>query len=271
MAPPRAAGLGPHHDETEIFTLQISGSKRWQIFPRVEAEGPGMHSRADLGEPTHDLVLEPGDLLYLPRGFVHEVTNESASFSLTVVFKPFQWSSVLDLLRASLARTRDFTAPLPAGALFDGHRHEPLRREFAARLERVREALANLSLEDLCEGLAQRHLQGMMAPPLARLESSFMAHEISLQTLVARRPELEFQLTRDADAAVLVLAGGGMLRTGRVAEAALRGILAAEGPFRIADIDDGLTAPAKLALAEKLVGLGLLAVVAPEQNLGGAT
>src|SRR5262249_45624024 len=35
ITPVGAAGLGPHHDETEIFTLQIEGTKRWQLFHRV--------------------------------------------------------------------------------------------------------------------------------------------------------------------------------------------------------------------------------------------
>ena len=30
-------------------------------------------TEADIGEPMLEVVLEPGDLLYFPRGFIHQV------------------------------------------------------------------------------------------------------------------------------------------------------------------------------------------------------
>src|SRR5262249_47904711 len=61
VAPPRGGGLGPHHDETEIFTLQISGTKRWQLFHHYVDDRPGIYEMEHLAPTTDDFVLEPGD------------------------------------------------------------------------------------------------------------------------------------------------------------------------------------------------------------------
>lgn len=33
----------------------------------------GNFTESDLGDPVMEVVLEPGDLLYFPRGFIHQV------------------------------------------------------------------------------------------------------------------------------------------------------------------------------------------------------
>jgi len=82
LTPPNSQGLAPHHDDVDVFVIQTEGSKHWKIFaPLPGEELPGEHSQ-DLqmemveGENAklklvQDVVLHPGDRLYMPRGFVH--------------------------------------------------------------------------------------------------------------------------------------------------------------------------------------------------------
>jgi lysine-specific demethylase/histidyl-hydroxylase NO66 len=69
-------GFAPHWDDIEAFVLQLEGKKRWQVYaPRSEEETLPRYSSRDLsteelGEPVLDVTLEPGDLLYFPRGWV---------------------------------------------------------------------------------------------------------------------------------------------------------------------------------------------------------
>ncbi len=63
-----------------MFILQIEGKKRWRLYePRNKQEElPRFSSpnfdQSEIGEPCLDVVLEAGDLLYLPRGTIHQVT-----------------------------------------------------------------------------------------------------------------------------------------------------------------------------------------------------
>lgn len=69
-------GVGPHIDQYDVFLLQASGRRQWRYGNRSNAS---LAFRADLDlrilerfEPTHEAVLEPGDILYLPPGVAHD-------------------------------------------------------------------------------------------------------------------------------------------------------------------------------------------------------
>ncbi|HEU4943265.1 MAG TPA: cupin domain-containing protein, partial [Gaiellaceae bacterium] len=87
---PRAAqGLPVHHDTHDVFVLQVAGEKRWLVYdPAFELPLKNQKYSSELGEPgqpVRDLVLRSGDMLYLPRGWLHEaLTSEEDSLHLTV-------------------------------------------------------------------------------------------------------------------------------------------------------------------------------------------
>ena len=107
---PRAAqGLPVHHDTHDVFVLQVSGEKRWLVYePALELPLRNQKYSAELGgpgEPVHDLVLRPGDMLYLPRGWLHEaLTSDSDSLHLTVGVNVVTW---LDAFKAALEECGD--------------------------------------------------------------------------------------------------------------------------------------------------------------------
>ncbi|HLL19670.1 MAG TPA: cupin domain-containing protein [Rubrivivax sp.] len=67
-------GVGPHIDSYDVFLLQVHGRRRWRIGkvtkPLLRADAPLKLLREF--EPTHDWLLEPGDMLYLPPGWGHD-------------------------------------------------------------------------------------------------------------------------------------------------------------------------------------------------------
>ncbi len=68
------AGVGPHIDSYDVFLLQGSGRRRWEIGPAGndyrDREGLDIRMLENF-EPTEVFDLEPGDMLYLPPGFPH--------------------------------------------------------------------------------------------------------------------------------------------------------------------------------------------------------
>ena len=67
----------------DVFVLQVSGTKRWRIHAPVWdaplrdqpwTDRRAAVQRAAAEPPLIEAVLEPGDCLYLPRGFLHAAT-----------------------------------------------------------------------------------------------------------------------------------------------------------------------------------------------------
>jgi 50S ribosomal protein L16 3-hydroxylase len=65
--------VGPHVDQYDVFLLQATGRRKWQI---AESFDPGLLADCELNVlqsfvPEQEWLLEPGDLLYLPPGIAH--------------------------------------------------------------------------------------------------------------------------------------------------------------------------------------------------------
>lgn len=105
LTPADAQGFPPHFDDVEIFVIQLEGKKRWRLYTRPDLEtNPAANKTkefalGDLGEPTHDFILSAGDILYFPRGTVHQAVSCSGSHSLHLTFSTYQRNTWLDLLK----------------------------------------------------------------------------------------------------------------------------------------------------------------------------
>ena len=68
-------GVGPHFDYYDVFLLQASGKRRWQVGQRCdETSALREHDTLKLLHDFHteaDYTLETGDMLYLPAGVAH--------------------------------------------------------------------------------------------------------------------------------------------------------------------------------------------------------
>ena len=111
LTPPAASqGFAPHYDDIEAFCLQLEGYKHWKVYapfnkaeilPRVSSPD---YTEEDLKgvEPVLDVVLGPGDLLYLPRGWIHQACTtdrKGHSLHLTVsTMQQWSWVDYLELL-----------------------------------------------------------------------------------------------------------------------------------------------------------------------------
>ncbi|GAB2794876.1 cupin domain-containing protein [Halomonas shantousis] len=81
-APP-GGSVGPHVDHYDVFLLQASGTRRWQLGGLIEDDAPIVQG-IDLRilehfevTPGEDWLLEPGDMLYLPPRLAHHGVSQS--------------------------------------------------------------------------------------------------------------------------------------------------------------------------------------------------
>jgi ribosomal protein L16 Arg81 hydroxylase len=260
-----AAGLGPHHDETEIFTLQISGSKRWRIYQRVSSASSGTHDPEGLGTPSCELNLKAGDLLYLPSGWVHDVSAEEASFSVTLVFDAFRWASLLDVLSSKLSSAEAFLQALPAGSLLTQDTTS-LEEELELRRALMRQAVEAITAQDLVDVLASRLVGGMIWPLREQMQAVLAGGPLTADTLVERNAAVSCHALHTDGAVLVTLPGGYQLRMSERVGPALQNIISSTAPFRIGEILDCLSEPAKLRLAQKLLECGLLRLVKCVRN-----
>ena len=67
-------GVGPHVDSYDVFLLQASGRRRWQIGRQKDVSlQPDVPLKILKNfEPEEEFVLDAGDMLYLPPGYAHD-------------------------------------------------------------------------------------------------------------------------------------------------------------------------------------------------------
>lgn len=115
LTPPNSSqGFAPHYDDIEAFCLQLEGKKRWKVY---EPLNPGSvlprFSSTDFKEedlvgiqPVLDVVLEAGDMLYMPRGWIHQACTlrsgaeeNEHSLHLTVsTMQQWSWADLMEVV-----------------------------------------------------------------------------------------------------------------------------------------------------------------------------
>lgn len=90
LTPPNSQGFAPHYDDIEAFVLQIEGQKEWLLYPPRSADevlprtsSPDFREN-ELGEPLFRHILKPGDMLYFPRGWIHQARTVENQHSLHI-------------------------------------------------------------------------------------------------------------------------------------------------------------------------------------------
>jgi len=98
LSPAGQQGAGVHGDPTDVYIIQLEGTKHWQVWPtpQVRRAGDLRYSFSDLPDPVLDVSLQPGDVIYIPHNTPHRARAEGrVSLHLTVVAGPRMWSEHL--------------------------------------------------------------------------------------------------------------------------------------------------------------------------------
>lgn len=93
LTPPGSRATRIHYDKNDVFALQVWGEKSWETFQPIDPlPNPRTPNVAvDEGKliPHQSYRLGQGKLLYLPRGWIHQVENQSAVPSMHFSFVVF--------------------------------------------------------------------------------------------------------------------------------------------------------------------------------------
>ncbi|XP_024020698.1 uncharacterized protein LOC21396255 [Morus notabilis] len=119
LTPPDSQGLARHYDDHCVFVCQLFGTKKWKVFSQSNLQLPRLYnplpnplcSEVDsLVSGREQFTLTQGDILYVPRGFLHEAYTEpataSSGYSLHLTFgievePPFEAMILSNSVRAA--------------------------------------------------------------------------------------------------------------------------------------------------------------------------
>ena len=187
-----------HCDPHEVFAVQLEGEKVWQIYenradaPVASLEGENAQAiiNSAKGKVLMTVRMQPGDLIYIPRGYFHDaLAQSSASLHLTFAVAPLDGRYLFRLLEEVATRQSQYRAYLPDG------RKEP---------DALRDRLASLAgdLAGLVSSpLFQTLLTGRQRALVMRAEQPTFGNPRKLDYYA--RTDQPFQLIWDRTGAIL--------------------------------------------------------------------
>lgn len=99
---PAGGSVGAHVDQYDVFLLQALGSRRWQYNESRSRDAPVIEGLelAILQEftPEQEVVLNPGDILYLPPGLAHHGVALEPCMTYSIGFRAPTAANALESL-----------------------------------------------------------------------------------------------------------------------------------------------------------------------------
>ena len=206
MTPANSQGFAAHYDTHDTVILQIEGSKHWRVYGtplELPLETQTFDKKKHVGgDAEMEILLQPGDLLYLPRGVVHDAkAGDSFSLHVTLGLYPMLW---IDVLREALSDGGDAEILLRKATTLGAAIGVAQGDEFAAVLQRVFSA-------DKLTGAAQRIERKFVTERRNGLEGQLhqltLLSELSQDSTVAIRPHMLYEIEEDAQGAKLTFSG----------------------------------------------------------------
>ena len=167
---PGGDALPMHFDQQDVFILQLSGRKKWLIakndsvedpvdsyFPRTVGAGRDdalwpayfpWSMPSNMPDDHLEVVLEPGSVAYVPRGWWHQTISQETSISITILCTPRTFSSLF-LERLGKALAQDALMRRAVVLPFDQERRARTENEIEPMIRRAAEIAATLRVEDL--------------------------------------------------------------------------------------------------------------------------
>jgi hypothetical protein len=228
LTPPNAQGFQTHYDNHDVLVLQVEGAKRWRLYDapvgtpyRGERFTPGRFAQT---EPRHELVLNPGDVLYVPRGLMHDAVNEGdaqASLHITTGILAKTWADfLLEAVSEAALRSDTLRRALPPGFARGAVNRDVFDRHFGAALQEV-------AIKADVDAVIDLFMDAAITSRPADTAGVITGGALTADTRIRRRPLIALRLAQDGDHVALV-APGGPLTFDQPAEPALERLLDGE-------------------------------------------
>jgi len=167
-ASPEADGAAMHFDGEDVISVQLAGTKRFEVAPMKEYAfpygpqyGPGgsaydeMYPQLERGFPDADnadwqaVDMKPGSVLFVPRGTWHRTRAERDSFAVSIGIRPpCAIDLMLEQVKFLLLQDPEWRRPL-YGARGDARARRQALERLRKALDSARAAVGAISPEHL--------------------------------------------------------------------------------------------------------------------------
>lgn len=257
LTPANAQGFKTHYDTHDVFILQIEGSKKWRIYDNpieLPLQSQGFDDQVEPGEVQEEFILNAGDMLYIPRGIMHDAeSNDEISLHVTAGLLGYTWTDFLveSILHIS-KNDVEFRKYIPIG--FAVHQKDD---EAIAHFKKLLTSLAKNGKPE--EGL-DRFFYELMADKgpnlLGQLNQINLLPKISLESEVTVRSNLIYKVTENDEKVIIHLFGQEIefpAFTKPVME-----FIDQHQNFTVSEIPDCMDENGKVVFVKRLVKEGLL-------------
>lgn len=192
ITPPNNQAFKLHYDTHDVFILQIQGTKIWKLYNSpVELPHKSQKFKKLFPEEEHDfplaqeITLREGDLLYIPRGFLHQaISNEEVSIHITLGITPVRVLDLWDEFKKKSLQEAFFRKSLPVVGL-DKHVLEENIKEY------FYEVIKQMPLEELLENTQSRWVEKELKIPIPRIiQNLVIKNKIDKNTIIYPRKDV---------------------------------------------------------------------------------
>jgi ribosomal protein L16 Arg81 hydroxylase len=276
LTPGGSQAFGSHFDKHDVFILQVEGSKIWKIFtppenlpvevvykarqqwferklPFEQSLGP-LRPSAQL---DREILLSAGDLLYVPRGYVHQVfTSDKPSLHLTVAAPVITWYEVaVHALAATFRESRTLRESVPPAFATSEQGFCEAQDRLTEVIAAVRTHLTEDKLHASLDELALRYVNSRSGN-WPGISTAIGTKDITSESVLQIRPSLIYT-TRKEIPYIYLLFSGRALRIPIQAESMLKYVQNVRR-FRIADLPLADTDSSHMALVKTMLERGFL-------------
>jgi hypothetical protein len=202
----------------------------------------------------HEFDLQPGDLIYMPRGYIHEgLTSDSESLHITVGIPTFTWFDVFSEALSMCRQDVRFRKSLPVGFAEQNDAAADLEAHFRELIDVFSESV---HVEDILNRLADLFITTRLPLLDGQLLELGDVDRVDVQTIVRRRPAAIYRLIAD-EHSVTLLFPGKRINFPKYGEPLLRFIVETS-EFDAESIPGDVDIEEKLGLVRRLIREGFL-------------
>ena len=257
LTPRNSQGFKTHYDDHDVFIMQIHGKKNWNLYQQAVEKPfrgePFDSSEHEAGKLNLNFTMEPGDCLYIPRGYMHDATNVGSepSLHITVGLLVKKWADLmLEVLSEVALNNSEFRESLPVGFAKKDFDMSNARTDF----RKLVDTFANEADFDNVFNMFKQEYYRTRKP---NLKGAVRQSSVGIETGTSYRLRENFQFAIKSEGEQTVVScAGGDLKFSVSAEVGLRFIL--EGNSFDRDHFSDLPNDEGKEIIEKLIAFGVI-------------